>query len=85
MLSVVLCRRQALTFLSGDFMAKTDMCEASSGQHPWVITFPSSSPQNQPGEFSSPKMLTTALKCFQKVMVLNKRMIQVALIAWYYY
>lgn len=69
-------------------MAKTDMCEASSGQHPRAITFPSSSPQNQPGEFSSPEMnlnMTTTLKCFQKLMVLNKRMIQVALLAWNYY
>lgn len=44
------------TFLSGDFVAKTGMWLASSGHQSGAIVFPSSSPYNHPGEFSSPEI-----------------------------
>lgn len=48
--------RSKITFLSVDFVAKTDMWQASSGYQKGAVVFPSSSPHNQPGEFSSPEI-----------------------------
>lgn len=47
---------RGVTFLSGDFVAKTGMWQASSGHQSGAIVLPSSSPHNQPGEFSSPEI-----------------------------
>lgn len=55
MISLLLWQQWTLTFLSGDFAAKTGMWEASSGHKNGAMVFPSSSPYNQPGEFSSPE------------------------------
>lgn len=47
-----------LTFLSVDLVAKTGIRQASSGHQNGAIIFPSSSPHNQPGVFSSPEITT---------------------------
>lgn len=49
------CDDDIFTFLSKALVAKTGMWQASSGQQNDAMFFPSSSPHNQPGEFSSPE------------------------------